>query len=322
MENNRECQHCDASHPELVTAYFPFFGYSEDDITPRLRPVFDRYQAAAARPGRVCGSNGVPRDARRELDTRPTGFQICACRWTATGHQLRHRRRPGVQEADGRRRPTPKFGDLSLHMQPNSWFHFLSDHAVVFRVLPMSADKSIVRTTWLVHPDAVEGVDYDVESLTAVWQATNDQDRELVEKHPARRHQPRLRARALLPGRGRRRGVRQLVRHDAFRDYLDAEPRARRRSAVSTPSRTSQSHHLISGSRRRRPPRHPRPRPAPESPDCWGGRGPDRRWCARAVTRRHPRRQELHVRARGRAGLPLRAGPVHHPACSRSTASR
>ena len=74
----------------------------------------------------------------------------------------------------------PKFGDLSLHMQPNSWFHFLSDHAVVFRVLPLSADKSIVRTTWLVHPDAVEGVDYDVDSLTAVWRATNNEDRELV----------------------------------------------------------------------------------------------------------------------------------------------
>ena len=32
MENNRECQHCDGAHPELVTAYFPLFGYSEDDI--------------------------------------------------------------------------------------------------------------------------------------------------------------------------------------------------------------------------------------------------------------------------------------------------
>ena len=52
--------------------------------------------------------------------------------------------------------------------------------AVVFRVLPESAGKSIVRTTWLVHPDAQEGVDYDVDSLTAVWRATNNEDRELV----------------------------------------------------------------------------------------------------------------------------------------------
>ena len=30
--------------------------------------------------------------------------------------------------------------------------------------------------------DAVEGRDYDVEALTAVWQATNAQDTELVER--------------------------------------------------------------------------------------------------------------------------------------------
>ena len=78
--------------------------------------------------------------------------------------------------------PTPKFGDLSLHMQPNSWFHFLSDHVIVFSVLPIAPDKSMVRTTWLVHPDAVEGEDYTVEELTGVWKATNDQDRILVEK--------------------------------------------------------------------------------------------------------------------------------------------
>ena len=37
-----------------------------------------------------------------------------------------------------------------------------------------------MRTTWLVHEDAVEGVDYDVEALTAVWRATNEQDAEFV----------------------------------------------------------------------------------------------------------------------------------------------
>jgi glycine betaine catabolism A len=179
MENNRECQHCDSAHPELVTAYFPLFGYSEDDITPRLRPVFERYQAAAANLERACALRQFPREERRELDTRPTGFHLShlpldgdGISFGPDGAQVSKKLMGSLSEA--------KFGDLSLHLQPNSWFHFLSDHAVVFRVLPVSSDKSIVRTTWLVHPDAVEGVDYDVDSLTAVWQATNLQDRELV----------------------------------------------------------------------------------------------------------------------------------------------
>jgi Rieske 2Fe-2S family protein len=72
-------------------------------------------------------------------------------------------------------------GGLSFWTQPNSWHHFMSDHIVTFSVIPLSAGETLVRTKWLVHKDAVEGVDYDVANLTAVWNATNDQDRTLVE---------------------------------------------------------------------------------------------------------------------------------------------
>jgi Rieske 2Fe-2S family protein len=48
--------------------------------------------------------------------------------------------------------------------------------------MPISAERTLVRTTWCVHKDAVEGVDYDVANLKAVWDATNDQDRILVEE--------------------------------------------------------------------------------------------------------------------------------------------
>ncbi|HEY5979488.1 MAG TPA: aromatic ring-hydroxylating dioxygenase subunit alpha [Microlunatus sp.] len=179
MENNRECQHCDAAHPELVTAYFPLFGYTEDDITPRLRPVFERYQAASASLEQVCSLRGFPLDERRELDTRVTGFRVAHLPLDGDGISFAPNGAQVCQKLMGSL-AEPRFGDLSLHLQPNSWFHFLSDHAVVFRALPIAPDKSIVRTTWLVHADAVEGVDYDVESLTAVWRATNNQDRELV----------------------------------------------------------------------------------------------------------------------------------------------
>jgi len=179
MENNRECQHCDAAHPELVTAYFPLFGYTEDDLTPRLRPVFDRYQAAAADLERACSLRSFPREERRELDTRPTGFQLSHLPLDGAGISFAPNGAGVCKKLMGSL-TEPRFGDLSLHLQPNSWFHFLSDHAVVFRVLPLSAGKSLVRTTWLVHPDAQEGVDYDVDDLTAVWRATNNQDRELV----------------------------------------------------------------------------------------------------------------------------------------------
>jgi Rieske 2Fe-2S family protein len=76
----------------------------------------------------------------------------------------------------------PALGGLSFWTQPNSWHHFMSDYIVNFTVLPISATQTLVRTTWCVHKDAVEGVDYQLKDLTAVWNATNDQDRRLVEE--------------------------------------------------------------------------------------------------------------------------------------------
>ena len=113
MENNRECQHCDGAHPERVSAYFPLFGYSEDDITPRLRPAFERYQAASAALERA-------RSLRQFPPQRPSRARLASDRLPdlapaagRCGDQLRPRRRPGLHEADGDddrarvRRPVP-----------------------------------------------------------------------------------------------------------------------------------------------------------------------------------------------------------------------
>jgi glycine betaine monooxygenase A len=178
MENNRECYHCDG-HPELICSLFQLFGYAEEDLTPRLRPVYERYGAAAAALREVCQAAGIPLDTVEELDTRVTGFRVGRLPLDHAGESfskdgsLLCRRLLGDV-------PSSRLGHLSVHMQPNSWFHFVSDHIITFSVLPLAPGRSLLRTTWLVHADAVEGEDYDVESLTHVWRATNDQDRTLV----------------------------------------------------------------------------------------------------------------------------------------------
>jgi Rieske 2Fe-2S family protein len=58
----------------------------------------------------------------------------------------------------------------------------MSDHIVSFSVLPITPAKTLLRTRWLVHKDAREGIDYDVDKLSSVWTATNNQDSSLVER--------------------------------------------------------------------------------------------------------------------------------------------
>jgi Rieske 2Fe-2S family protein len=71
-------------------------------------------------------------------------------------------------------------GDTHLWTH-NSWTHVMSDHAVISTIIPLAPDKTLVRSKWLVHADAVEGVDFEISDLTEVWVATNTQDKHLVE---------------------------------------------------------------------------------------------------------------------------------------------
>src|SRR3546814_20474534 len=45
MENNRECYHCAAVHPELTTSFLPEdFGINPDDLTEDSRRELDAYK--------------------------------------------------------------------------------------------------------------------------------------------------------------------------------------------------------------------------------------------------------------------------------------
>lgn len=179
MENNRECYHCDG-HPELLCSYFPTYGLTEDLVPPHLEEAWERSIQAEEVLRQRCQRYGLPYEEIEELDTRVVGIRIARDALDGEGESF---------SVDGRRLSKKLLGDLpdfrlgrcSMHLQPNSWFHFLSDHAITFAVFPIGVNRTLVRTTWLVADDAVEGVDYDLQQLTHTWEQTNIQDQELVE---------------------------------------------------------------------------------------------------------------------------------------------
>jgi len=68
-------------------------------------------------------------------------------------------------------------------IQPNGFTHVAGDYGFVFQALPTGPQETTVTGKWVVHKDAVEGVDYDLTRLIEVWNATNDQDRSLAENN-------------------------------------------------------------------------------------------------------------------------------------------
>jgi Rieske 2Fe-2S family protein len=178
MENNRECYHCRANHPELTMSLYEYgFGYAPD---PKHSDGLEQYQGILNQRHAEWEAQGLPSREIDHLDDCVTGFRTERLPLDRAGESQT------MNGAAASRKLLGEFGradlgGLSFWTQPNSWHHFMSDHIVTFTVLPISAEKTMVRTTWLVHKDAVEGVDYDLGNLTAVWIATNAQDQALVE---------------------------------------------------------------------------------------------------------------------------------------------
>lgn len=179
MENNRECYHCVGNHPELTISLYEYgFGYQPD---AHNAAGLQRFQDITAANHARWESMGLPSAEIDTLDDRVTGFRTQRLPIDRAGQSQTMNTEVASKKLLANF-VDPALGGLSFWTQPNSWHHFMSDHIVSFSVLPISAGKTLVRTTWCVHKDAVEGVDYTVDNLTAVWNATNAQDRRLVEE--------------------------------------------------------------------------------------------------------------------------------------------
>jgi glycine betaine catabolism A len=180
MENNRECYHCGTNHPELTVPLFAYgFGFSPEEMDEHDRGEADRYACMLGDKHREWEADGLPSREIDELDTMITGFRTERLPLDGEGESHTLDTRAACRKPLGNL-TSAKLGGLSFWTQPNSWHHFLGDHVVTFAVFPLDAERSLLRTKWLVHKDAVEGVDYDLERLTEVWLATNDQDSTLV----------------------------------------------------------------------------------------------------------------------------------------------
>jgi Rieske 2Fe-2S family protein len=178
MENNRECYHCMANHPELTVPLLEYgFGYQ---ASPDNLAKVEEFTELLAREHVRWEACGLP-SAEIDVLEHPTGFRTVRLPMAQSGESQTIDTKVASAKLLGDLKQAD-LGGLSFWTQPNSWHHFMSDHVVSFSVLPISAEKTLLRTRWLVHKDAVEGVDYDLDRLTSVWVATNDQDSSLVER--------------------------------------------------------------------------------------------------------------------------------------------
>lgn len=162
MENFMECYHCRGSHPEFcATSDVPRLEESIDEIT------FDFM-------GREYNWGQFPlREGAKSFTL--DGERACRLNLGTAG---------------------PETMSYGVSIQPTlTALAFVPGYAIVHQFAPITIDRTRWTAQWLVHADAVEGEDYEVEDLIAIWDATNRQDIELCE-----RTQLGVKSRSFTPG--------------------------------------------------------------------------------------------------------------------------
>lgn len=172
VENQRECYHCPARHPEYVRVHYDTQvddPAMQAEIEARLVECRARWAALGLDVSAVSASSAY------------------------TGPWYRANRtplRPGfVTESLDGRPVAPLMGDFTepdvgtarANTYLNFWLHATGDHAATVLVTPLGPSMTRTMTTWLVRGDAVLGVDYDLDRLTAFTLTQSRQDWAILE---------------------------------------------------------------------------------------------------------------------------------------------
>ncbi len=165
-ENFAECYHCAANHPE----YSGLIIGGAIVGNPKLQAEEDRIVAEATERWRAKGLHIEPH-ARPDHET-----WHLTCRDPFFEGNV-------TQSPDGQpmapllgQLKDPDAGVFGGIIYPTFWVESCSDNCVPIQLVPVSATQTNVRVQWLIHEDAVEGKDYDFDTLTWFFTNTGEQD--------------------------------------------------------------------------------------------------------------------------------------------------
>ena len=167
MENGRECYHCATGHPELART-FPVSMSKHFDLEG---------DAAAQKFLDEMAAIGLATDAVEGDWWQLARFALSAGCVSIT-MDGQHAVKKLMCDLNG-----GSLGSMRMAIDPHCFVHATADHTFMFSAMPISATETHVTGKWIVHKDAVEGVDYDVDHLADLWTHTNLQDKELAENN-------------------------------------------------------------------------------------------------------------------------------------------
>eukprot|EP01126_Amoeba_proteus_P018849 TRINITY_DN1959_c0_g2_i25.p1 TRINITY_DN1959_c0_g2~~TRINITY_DN1959_c0_g2_i25.p1 ORF type:complete len:372 (-),score=60.44 TRINITY_DN1959_c0_g2_i25:943-2058(-) len=186
-ENNRECYHCAATHPEYIKANYDLY-YNYISIEDSLKSIRVLDESTSKKDEITEHIEGC-----RDKWKRQYGFDCTVSNDFPGEGWFRATRAPMrkgwlTESLDGQ--PVSRImgdfvdrdmGSFRIHILPNYWIHLSSDYASSAQLFPLGPTQTGVKSAWIVHKDAEEGKDYSLDKLVPFWEKTNNADWKICE---------------------------------------------------------------------------------------------------------------------------------------------
>jgi Rieske 2Fe-2S family protein len=168
VENYQECYHCAPSHLDFAKIHALA-------LTPKkFDPIKEKFLNATT-------SN---------VRTEPSSYYFDLAKEGNEGYQYdRNPLLKGIKTGSlGGIPVAPLLGKINEYSEaasefsvgPTTFFLMYDDHIVGYRFLPTSHDTCVADVFWFVRENAIEGKDYDLETLIWLWHVTILDDEKII----------------------------------------------------------------------------------------------------------------------------------------------
>ena len=165
LENFAECYHCGPTHKGLTTTHN--YDY---DATPEQLAVRNAAVAEWLTPAGKIRPEG-PEQGPRLLGNLNPGYATGSIDGKSVAPLL-----PNIKQ------PTHGTNEAQTGHYTGYWQSY-DDYVAVLRFTPRDVALTDCEVVWLVHPDAVEGRDYDLDTLKAFWQVIVQEDSWVIDNN-------------------------------------------------------------------------------------------------------------------------------------------
>tara|TARA_B100000579_G_C22823002_1_gene851615 strand:+ start:623 stop:1855 length:1233 start_codon:yes stop_codon:yes gene_type:complete len=178
LDNFHECYHCQPAHPEYCSVHDPEYimaygaGNNTGPSSEKFNKILNDWNTKVQNMGHITGEYSETEFNNYSRSAERTPLREGKFTETKSGKPIAKLMGKFKQYDNGY---------TSVGTSPFNSLLMCNDFATLFTFIPKTTLYTEVELMWLVHKDAKEGIDYNLEEMIWMWDETTIADKRIIE---------------------------------------------------------------------------------------------------------------------------------------------